>query len=135
MSESPEQGRDSRTPQERKAVEAHMAHYDKEKLYTSPAGHFLAGYRSRDSDVDAKDARIAALGALVSIGESELERAQAILRALLDTREAEAKAHLTLQTALDNYSNPEPEQLAFEKALIAASEAAKAARAYIGEKG
>ena len=58
MSDQPEQGGDSRTPQERKAVEAHMAAYDERKMYMSPAGHFLAGYRSRDA---AAQAEIAAL--------------------------------------------------------------------------
>lgn len=47
-----EQAHDSRTPQEREAVEAHMVAYDERKLYMSPAGHFLAGFRA--GQVDAR---------------------------------------------------------------------------------
>ena len=52
----------------------------------------------------------------------------AALRDVLDSREREAKARMTADVALDNYSDPEKEVGAAGRAMIAASEAEKRAR-------
>ena len=52
----------------------------------------------------------------------------AALRNVLDSREREAKARLTADVALENYSEPTPEVNAAGRAMLAASEAERRAR-------
>jgi len=52
---------------------------------------------------------------------------------VLATREAEAKANLSYQNALDNFDNTRPEANSYARAMRAASEAEKAARALLAK--
>lgn len=56
------------------------------------------------------------------------------LRDVLDTREAEAKATLTVDNATQNFTNPRREFDAMTAAMIAASEAEKRARAALQQE-
>ena len=61
---------------------------------------------------------------------AEIERLRGLMRAVLDTRDAEAKAQRAFQNALDNYSGEHRSYgIAHTKAMCAASDAEKAARA------
>lgn len=61
---------------------------------------------------------------------AEIERLRELMRAVLDTRDAEAKAQRAFQNALDNYSGEHRSYgIAHTKAMCAASDAEKAARA------
>jgi hypothetical protein len=64
---------------------------------------------------------------------ADAQRLLAMLRKVLDTREAEARYELSAMTARDNYTDPGPDEtLAFE-ASMAASHAEKEARALVAE--
>ena len=56
-----------------------------------------------------------------------------LLQNVLDTREAEAKAEAKMRNAKRNYTNPRPYVNAWERAMAAASNAEKEARAALAE--
>lgn len=67
---------------------------------------------------------------LIDAQAAEIERLRDLMRAVLDTRDAEAKAQRAFQNALDNYSGEHRSYgIAHTKAMCAASDAEKAARA------
>lgn len=58
-----------------------------------------------------------------------------VLRLVIETRDAEAKAELAMQNATENYSDPSKETDAYAKAAAAASEAEKSARSILAAFG
>jgi hypothetical protein len=77
--------------------------------------------------------RLTAENAALQARAEAVERA---LRWLVDALEVEAKAKLSMDNAEENFSHAEPEIRAFDKAMIRAHEAMKAARAALAaERG
>lgn len=60
---------------------------------------------------------------------AEIERLRELLQNVLDAGEAEAKAEAEMRNAKRNYTNPRPYVDAWERAMVAASEAENEARA------
>jgi hypothetical protein len=57
-----------------------------------------------------------------------IERLRTLAQKVLNTRNAEAKAYLSLQNAEENFSDAKPEAAAYERAMLAASAAEKELR-------
>ena len=79
------------------------------------------------SCIQEKDKEIAALWR--QIGEARQH-----LRLVLAARNAEAKATLAVNVALDNYTDPNPDVRAQERAMIEASRVERKAREYLAAK-
>ena len=72
-----------------------------------------------------------ALGALradATVAKCQVDSLRDALRKVLDTRSQEAKANLSFQNARDNFSSHWPEQVAHERAMLAACDAEREAR-------
>lgn len=66
--------------------------------------------------------------------DAELAAARAMLRRVLDTRDMEAKAILSANVAIENFSDPSAEMDAQCKAMVAASEAEEEAREFLDKQ-
>ncbi len=60
-----------------------------------------------------------------------VEALETMLNRMLDSREAEARATLACEVAMDNYSDPKPNMDAMQDAMVAASLIEKEARALL----
>ena len=84
-------------------------------------------------EADQKDLNQALKRGIAHIRELEADRAAllALLRKVLDTREEEAKAHMSYENARENFSDSTEESKAHTRAMVAASKAEREAREFI----
>jgi hypothetical protein len=78
------------------------------------------------------DAEIARLTAVNAALQARVEVTEGVLRELVEALDAEAKANMSMNNATENFSYAAPEIRAFDRAMVRAHNAMKAARAAMG---